>query len=64
MRALIKAYLLQVETERYFMRIFGIELQFKDRIEFLNLWYIMIVANDILIIFGTITKVSIEFKVS
>jgi len=61
-RALIKAYLLQVETERYFERIFEIQLEIKDKLEFLNLWYVMIVVNDIFIIFGTIAKISIEFR--
>jgi mucolipin 3 len=61
-RALIKAYLLQVETQRYFSRILGIELQWADRWEFLNLWYVMIVINDAFIILGTIAKISIEFR--
>jgi mucolipin len=30
--------------------------------KFLNLWYVVIVVNDILIIFGTVSKVSIEFR--
>uniref|UniRef100_A0AC34FF61 Polycystin cation channel PKD1/PKD2 domain-containing protein n=1 Tax=Panagrolaimus sp. ES5 TaxID=591445 RepID=A0AC34FF61_9BILA len=61
-RALIKAYLLQTETQRHFSRILGIELEWNDRWEFLNLWYVMIVINDAFIILGTIAKISIEFR--
>uniref|UniRef100_A0A7E4VEN4 PKD_channel domain-containing protein n=1 Tax=Panagrellus redivivus TaxID=6233 RepID=A0A7E4VEN4_PANRE len=61
-RALFKAYLLERETERYFTRILGIPIEWADRMYFLNLWYVMIVVNDIFIIFGTIAKISIEFR--
>lgn len=38
-------------------------LSYKARWEFWNLWYIMIIVNDILIIFGSGIKERIEKKV-
>lgn len=37
-------------------------LDLTDKLDFMNLWYVIIVINDLLIIFGTICKVSIEFR--
>jgi mucolipin 3 len=38
-------------------------LTLSDKIEFINLWYIMIVINDLLSISGCIAKLLIETKV-
>ncbi|VDN21634.1 unnamed protein product [Gongylonema pulchrum] len=38
------------------------KLSLSDRLEFLNLWYLMIVTNDIFIILGTLCKITIEFR--
>jgi len=42
--------------------VFKRRLSVSDRLGFINLWYVMIVVNDCLIILGTICKVSIEFR--
>lgn len=42
--------------------MFKRRLSVSDRLGFINLWYVMIVVNDCLIILGTICKVSIEFR--
>lgn len=34
----------------------------KEKMDFFNLWYVMIVVNDSFIILGTICKVTIEFR--
>ncbi|CAB3401234.1 unnamed protein product [Caenorhabditis bovis] len=61
-RALIKAHLLQLKTADYFENCLHVKLAVTDQLDFLNLWYVMIVVNDILIALGTIAKISIEFR--
>ncbi|CAI5444941.1 unnamed protein product [Caenorhabditis angaria] len=61
-RALIKAHLLQSKTSDYFENTLKTKLTVTDQLDFLNLWYLMIVVNDILIILGTVAKISIEFR--
>lgn len=51
-------------TEMFFRRHFGKELSFEERMEFVNLWYLLICINDILIILGSILKIGLESKVS
>uniref|UniRef100_A0A1I7UUT7 Neur_chan_LBD domain-containing protein n=1 Tax=Caenorhabditis tropicalis TaxID=1561998 RepID=A0A1I7UUT7_9PELO len=62
-RALIKAHLLQVKTSDYFENVLKNPITVTDQLDFLNMWYVMIVVNDVLIILGTIAKISIEFQV-
>lgn len=38
-------------------------LSFSDKLEFINMWYILILVNDVLTIFGSIFKIMIENKV-
>ncbi|KAI6184130.1 PKD-channel domain-containing protein [Aphelenchoides bicaudatus] len=61
-RALLKAFVLQSKTADFFETTLKHRLDFADKMEFLNLWYVIIVSNDCLIILGTICKVSIEFR--
>ncbi|CAO4371427.1 unnamed protein product [Caenorhabditis nigoni] len=61
-RALIKAWLLQNKTSDYFENVLRNPITVTDQLDFLNLWYVMIVVNDALIILGTIAKISIEFQ--
>uniref|UniRef100_A0A183CNL3 PKD_channel domain-containing protein n=1 Tax=Globodera pallida TaxID=36090 RepID=A0A183CNL3_GLOPA len=61
-RALVKGHLLKKTTCDFFERAFGIRMNIKDQWEFLNLWYAMIVVNDLLIIAGTVSKASIQFR--
>lgn len=61
-RALIKAHLLKNKAIDYFENMFKVKMSISDQLDFLNLWYVMIVVNDILIIVGTISKISIEFR--
>lgn len=62
-RALIKAHLLQVKTSDYFENVLKQKITVTDQLDFLNMWYVMIVVNDTLIILGTVAKISIEFRV-
>ncbi|CCD63608.1 Polycystin cation channel PKD1/PKD2 domain-containing protein [Caenorhabditis elegans] len=61
-RALIKAHLLQIKTSDYFENVLKNKITVTDQLDFLNLWYVMIVVNDALIIIGTVAKISIEFQ--
>lgn len=61
-RALIKAHLLKNKTEDYFENVLNTKLSLTEKLDFLNMWYAMILINDTLIILGTIAKISIEFR--
>lgn len=59
-RAVYRANLLRKQTDALFRITYGRPLE--DRYAFLNMWYIMIIFNDILLIIGSIIKESIERK--
>uniref|UniRef100_A0A915PTP7 Polycystin cation channel PKD1/PKD2 domain-containing protein n=1 Tax=Setaria digitata TaxID=48799 RepID=A0A915PTP7_9BILA len=61
-RALLRAHLLKLATIKFVENILGHELMLSDQLEFLNLWYVMIVINDVCIICGTLCKITIEFR--
>lgn len=48
---------------KFFRDVYGIELSLEGRFEFWNFWYIMIIANDIMLILGSAIKEEIERKV-
>jgi hypothetical protein len=51
-------------TIAFFQKTYKKDLSAEGQWEFLNMWYIMIVVNDILIILGSAIKEQIERKVS
>lgn len=59
-RALYRAQLLRIDTQNFFINHFGQELSWDGKMEFLNIWYIMICVNDILLILGSALKEEIE----
>ncbi|CAH0398587.1 unnamed protein product [Chilo suppressalis] len=59
-RAIYRAQLLKELTVQFFQRAYNRDLSMTGRLEFLNIWYIMIIANDILIIMGSAIKEQIE----
>ncbi|XP_076751837.1 mucolipin-3 [Xylocopa sonorina] len=61
-RAIYRAQLLKFETMNFFKKTYGQTLSFEGRLEFLNLWYVMIIVNDFLIIIGSAIKEQIERK--
>lgn len=61
-RAIWRAQLLKYETIYFFKEKFNKKLSMEGRLEFLNLWYIMIIANDVLLILGSAIKEQIERK--
>uniref|UniRef100_A0AC35U8E0 PKD_channel domain-containing protein n=1 Tax=Rhabditophanes sp. KR3021 TaxID=114890 RepID=A0AC35U8E0_9BILA len=61
-RSMIKAYILQLRTGAFFKKNLYSKLSVIDKLEFVNLWNVMILLNDVFIIIGTLCKVSIEFR--
>lgn len=59
-RAIYRAQQLKWETRKFFKTMYNKDLSIEGRLEFLNLWYIMIIVNDILIIIGSAVKEQIE----
>lgn len=59
-RAIYRAQLLKELTVQFFRRAYDKELSLEGRLEFLNVWYIMIIVNDLLIILGSAIKEQIE----
>ncbi|CAH1981899.1 unnamed protein product [Acanthoscelides obtectus] len=59
-RAVWRAQQLRTITENFFVQQYSQPLTYEDKIKFLNLWYIMIIVNDVLIIIGSAIKEQIE----
>lgn len=59
-RALIRGQLLAREVAAFFQERYKISLTISEIIQFLNLWYVVICINDVLIIIGTVLKEIIE----
>lgn len=53
--------MLQVTTD-FFNSVLHRRMEMTDVLKFMNLWYISIVINDALIVAGTMSKISIEFR--
>nr|NVI71457.1 transient receptor potential cation channel, mucolipin ortholog [Cucujiformia] len=59
-RAIWRAQQLKSLTDSYFIKHFNKRLTSIDKRKFLNLWYVMIIVNDVLIIFGSSIQEQIE----
>lgn len=59
-RAIYRAQLLRIATTNFFCTTFGHDLSWDGKMEFFNLWYIMICINDVLLILGSALKEQIE----
>lgn len=59
-RAVWRAQKLKIITNIFFLTHFNQELSPQDKFKFLNIWYIMIIINDVLIIIGSTIKELIE----
>ncbi|KRX55585.1 Mucolipin-1, partial [Trichinella sp. T9] len=51
-----------VDTMALFEKL-GLRITVNDQLQFLNLWYVLIVVNDICIVFGTALKLILEYRV-
>lgn len=61
-RSFVRAMKLKRKTERLFRQRFGKRLQFSDRMEFVNLWYFLIIVNDVFTIVGSAYKIQLETR--
>ncbi|XP_060574961.1 mucolipin-3-like [Ruditapes philippinarum] len=61
-RSVIRAQRLKRETVEYFKLRRGKTLSKSDQCEFLNLWYVTIIINDLLTIVGTAFKMQLELR--
>lgn len=59
-RSLYRAHNLRVETVQFFKTRHRKDLSFSDRFEFVNLWYVLIVINDVLTVVGSSFKIQLE----
>ena len=50
-------------VQKLFKHRFGKELSFSDRMEFVNLWYFLIIVNDAFTIVGSAFKIRLETRV-
>lgn len=63
LRSLMNGRHLKKKTVIFFQLVYNKELSRSDRMEFLNLWYVIICISDCLTIAGTICKILLDFKV-
>ena len=52
------------KTNKFFRHVKGKPLDLSDHFEFVNLWYVTIIINDILTVVGSGYKIQIEGRVS
>lgn len=64
LRSLIKAQQLRHETVHFFRNNFGRELDYEDKMNFVDLWIAMMMLNDILIVAGSIIKMRLERRIA
>ncbi|KAK3091912.1 hypothetical protein FSP39_023650 [Pinctada imbricata] len=62
LRSLFRAQKLKRKTVEYFSKYKRLELSWADRMEFLNLWYVVIVINDLLTVIGSAIKIQLEHR--
>ena len=62
LRALLRAQLLKHESQSFLSRHYNWTFTVSERMDFLNLWYVMICTNDCLIIMGSVIKQLIESR--
>ncbi|XP_041359222.1 mucolipin-3-like isoform X2 [Gigantopelta aegis] len=60
LRSVYRAQKLRKETVIFFNNRFGKQLSMSDKSEFINLWYLLIIINDILTVTGSAFKIQLE----
>uniref|UniRef100_A0A1I8JNQ4 PKD_channel domain-containing protein n=1 Tax=Macrostomum lignano TaxID=282301 RepID=A0A1I8JNQ4_9PLAT len=51
-----------LRTRRYFRNNFNYKLNLDEQCEFINLWFALIILNDLLTLIGSLMKILIEYK--
>lgn len=59
-RSVMRAQFLRIKAMKFFKHRYGKPLSFADQMEFLNLWYVTIIVNDVLTIVGSGYKIQLE----
>ena len=62
-RAIYRAQLLRRETNQVMRNFFEYALTTEEHLRFLNLWYVLIIINDGLIILASLMKIQLENKI-
>jgi mucolipin len=62
-RSVYRGNKLRREAVTFFKTNFGVQLSFSDQMNFLDCWILMIIANDMLIILGSVLKLMMERRV-
>ncbi|XP_022097169.1 mucolipin-3-like isoform X2 [Acanthaster planci] len=63
-RSLHRGRRLKKKAETFFQRYYDRKLSRQEKLEFLNMWYIMIILSDLLTISGSLLKLLLEWKVT
>lgn len=61
-RSTLRAQQMRTKAVHFFRKNMGKELSLQDQLDFLDLWLILIILNDIMIISGSILKIFLEHK--
>lgn len=61
-RSTLRAQQMRTKAVHFFRKNMGKELSLQDQMDFLDLWLILIILNDIMIISGSILKIFLEHK--
>ncbi|XP_077591223.1 mucolipin-1b [Stigmatopora nigra] len=61
-RSILKGVILQHEYAQFFQTRLGRAVNWGDRMEFINGWYILLIVSDMFTIIGSIIKIGIESK--
>ncbi|XP_078790376.1 mucolipin-3 isoform X2 [Oryzias latipes] len=61
-RSVIKGIQLQFEFSRFYHTFYNKVVSLSDRLEFVNGWYILIIASDVLTMAGSLMKIGIQTK--
>uniref|UniRef100_A0A1I8IU21 WSC domain-containing protein n=1 Tax=Macrostomum lignano TaxID=282301 RepID=A0A1I8IU21_9PLAT len=62
-RSLYRGFKMRVRTLEYFLQTEDYRLSLDEQFEFVNLWFVLIMLNDLLTVVGSIQKILIEYKV-
>lgn len=62
-RSVYRGNKLRREAVRFFKSNFGIQLSLSDQMNFCDFWMLMIIANDLLIILGSVLKLMLERRI-
>lgn len=64
LRSVIKAQQLRRETSVFFERYYDQRFSFTEQFDFVDLWIILMILNDVLVIVGSIFKIRMEERVT